>query len=89
MPKSTPKKLAYMAAYQKEPEQEAKRVARNRARRHDLAKGVVHKGDGKDVDHRIPLDVNGSTKDSNTRVVTAAKNRGWRKDNPNMYGKKK
>lgn len=40
------------AKYQKKPEQVAKRVARNKARRHMMKLGLVHKGDGKDVDHK-------------------------------------
>lgn len=89
MPKSSPAKLKYMAEYQKKPENVEKRVDRNRARRHAEATGLVHKGDGKEVDHVRMLDAGGSDKDSNTRVVSAAQNRGWRKDHPGAYGKKK
>ena len=89
MPKSSPAKLAYMAEYQKKPENVEKRVDRNRARRHAEAAGLVHKGDGKEVDHKRMLDKGGSDKDSNTRVVSAAENRAWRKNNPEAYGKKK
>lgn len=88
MTKSTPRKLAYQAEYQKQPEQVEKRVDRNRARRHAIAAGKAHVGDGTDVDHRKPLDKGGSDKDSNTRVVSRADNRGWRKDHPDMYDKK-
>lgn len=89
MAKSSPRKLAYQAEYQKRPENVEKRVDRNRARRHAEAAGLVHKGDGKEVDHRVPLDKGGSDKDSNTRVVSASENRGWRKSSPGMYGKGK
>lgn len=89
MPKSSARKLAYQAEYQKRPENVEKRVDRNRARRHAEAAGLVHKGDGKEVDHVRMLDAGGSDKDSNTRVVSAAQNRGWRKDHPGAYGKKK
>lgn len=89
MPKSTAAKLKYMQAYQATPENVDKRVARNRARRHAIADGKVHVGDGLEVDHRVPLDKKGSTKDSNTRVVPASKNRAWRETNPGMYGKGK
>lgn len=51
------------------------RAMRNKARRHALAAGKVRKGDGKDVDHKVPLRSNGSTSDSNTRVRSRSKNR--------------
>lgn len=89
MPKSSPAKLKYMAERQKSPEEVEKRVDRNRARRHAEAAGLVKKGDGKEVDHRVPLDKKGSDKDSNTRVLSAAENRAWRGKNPEMYGRKK
>lgn len=79
MPKSTPQKLAYQAKYQKQPEEVEKRVDRNRARRHAIADGKAKVGDGKDVDHKVPLRKGGSDKDENTRVVAAGKNRAWRK----------
>jgi hypothetical protein len=79
MPKSTPQKLAYQAKYQKQPEEVEKRVDRNRARRHAIADGKAKVGDGKDVDHKVPLRKGGSDKESNTRVIDASKNRGWRK----------
>jgi 5-methylcytosine-specific restriction endonuclease McrA len=37
--------------------------------------GVVKKGDGKDVDHKIPLSKGGSTERGNLRAVPASKNR--------------
>jgi len=86
MAKSSKKKLAYMAAYQKRPENVEKRVDRNRARRHAIKAGTARVGDGKDVDHRRPLDSGGSDKDSNTRVASRKKNRGWRKSHPKNYG---
>ena len=79
MPKTTPKKLAYMAEYQKKPENVEKRVDRNRARRHAIADGRAAVGDGKDVDHKKPLRQGGSGADSNTRVISREANRGWRK----------
>jgi hypothetical protein len=39
--------------------------------------GLVHKGDGKDVDHRTPLSKGGSTGRSNLRVVPASANRSF------------
>lgn len=87
--KTTAKKRAYMASYQKTPENVEKRVDRNRARRHAIAAGKAHVGDGTEVDHKVPLGKGGSDKDSNTRVVNASENRAWRKKHGDMYGKKK
>jgi hypothetical protein len=89
MPKSSKAKLEYQAERQKTPAEVEKRVARNKARRHALAEGKVKVGDGKQVDHIKPLSKGGSTKDSNTRVVSTAKNEGWRKEFPEMYSKGK
>jgi hypothetical protein len=80
MPKSTPEKLAYMAKYQKTPENVEKRVDRNRARRHAIADGKAHVGDGKDVGHKVALNNGGSDKDSNTKMQSIKSNRGWRKE---------
>jgi hypothetical protein len=79
MPKSTPKKLAYQAAYNARPEEAEKGVARRRARRHDIAEGKVAIGDKKDVVHKVALANGGSTSDSNTKVGSIKANRGWRK----------
>jgi 5-methylcytosine-specific restriction endonuclease McrA len=87
--KSSKQKLAYQAEYQKRPENVEKRVDRNRARRQALAAGIVKKGDGTEIDHKVPLDKGGSDAKSNTRVTTAAENRAWRAKQPEMYGKKK
>ncbi len=46
-----------------------KRAQRNKARRMLEAKGVVHKGDGKDVDHKKPLSKGGTTVISNNFVL--------------------
>ena len=89
MPKSSPAKLKYMAERQKSPAEVEKRVDRNRARRHAIAKGLVKVGDGKELDHKKMLDQGGSDADGNTRVVTAAKNRAWRASHPAAYGRKK
>lgn len=60
--------------YKAKPEQIAARVARNKARRMMMAKGLVKKGDGKQVDHIKPLSHGGKNVMSNLRVVTAAAN---------------
>jgi 5-methylcytosine-specific restriction endonuclease McrA len=70
----------YAREYEQESEQRREeRAARNRARRQLEKEGLVHKGDGKDVDHKKPLDRGGSNDRSNLRVRDAADNRGWRK----------
>ena len=83
------KSLATKAAYNKLPEVQARRVLQNKARRHAIKAGKATKGDGKDVDHKVMLSKGGSGKDSNTRVRSRKSNRGWRKKNPEMYGKLK
>jgi hypothetical protein len=42
-----------------------------------MQEGKVHKGDGKDVDHKTPLSKGGSTNKSNLRVVPASSNRSF------------
>ena len=56
-----------------------KRAQRNKARRMLEAKGVVHKGDGKDVDHKKPLSKGGATVISNLRAKPAAANRSFKR----------
>lgn len=87
MPKSSKQELATKKAYNARPDVMAKRVEQNRARRHAIAAGKAHVGDGTNVDHIKPLDEGGSGADTNTRVVSAAFNKGWRKRQPGMYGK--
>lgn len=66
---------AYDRAYQAQPAQVKKRVARNAARREMMREGVVHKGDGMDVDHKRQLEHGGTNARSNLRVVSARVNR--------------
>ncbi len=77
--KGGPTKAAYDKAYNSRPSQVKKRMARNRARAALMREGVVKKGDGKDVDHKVPLDRGGSNARSNLRVTSQKKNRGWRR----------
>lgn len=59
-----------------------KRAERNKARRIMMEAGLVHKGDGRDVDHKTPLSKGGKTTKSNLRVQTAENNRSYpRKSN--------
>jgi len=65
------------AKYQSKPEQKKNRAERNTARRQAAAAGKVHKGDGKDVDHKKPLSKGGSNGKSNRRVMSASSNRSF------------
>lgn len=42
--------------------------------------GKVHKGDGKDVDHKTPLSKGGGTGPGNLRVVPASENRSFKRN---------
>ena len=64
-------------AYDGSPAVKKKRAQRNKARRIMEREGVVHKGDGKDVDHKTPLSKGGTTVRSNLRAEPAAKNRSY------------
>ena len=56
-----------------------KRAQRNKARRMLEREGVVHKGDGMDVDHKKPLSKGGTTTRSNLRVKDANDNRSYKR----------
>jgi len=87
MNKGGPTKAAYDKAYNARPEQVKKREMRNQARAEMMRDGKVHKGDGKDVDHKKMLDGGGTNSKSNLRVVDKETNRGWRKRQIGAYGK--
>ena len=72
------------ANYHSKPEQKHNRALRNAARREMEDRGLVRKGDGKDVDHKKPLDRGGSNDVSNLRVMSKSKNRGYRRDSKNQ-----
>lgn len=59
------------------------RAARNAARREAEARGEVHKGDGKEVDHIRALSNGGSNARSNQRVISRHKNRSYPRDRNN------
>jgi hypothetical protein len=87
MNKGGPTKAAYDKAYNARPEQVKKREMRNQARAEMARDGKVHKGDGKDVDHKKMLDGGGTNDKSNLRVIDKETNRGWRKRQIGAYGK--
>lgn len=70
---------AEYANYDGTPAVKKKRAARNKARRMLEAEGVVHKGDGKDVDHKQPLSKGGATTRSNLTVKSATANRSYKR----------
>lgn len=61
--------------FQSSPKQIADRAARNKARSQAEKAGKVHKGDGKEIDHKKPLAKGGSNSKSNLRVVSRHTNR--------------
>jgi hypothetical protein len=61
-------------AWEDQPEQVKRRVARNRARREAEQKGLVHKGDGKELDH-VGYHRTGSLDHVATEVVSRHENR--------------
>jgi hypothetical protein len=78
MPHPNPEKEA---AWEAQPKQKKARAARNKARRLMEKKGKVHKGDGKEVDHKKFLGGKGgkvnkeTTAPGNLRVVSRETNR--------------
>ena len=89
MKKSSKQELKTKKAYNARPDVMKRRVAQNKARRQAIAAGIAKVGDGTNVDHIKPLKAGGSTKKSNTRVISESKNKGWRGRQPGMYTKKK
>jgi 5-methylcytosine-specific restriction endonuclease McrA len=65
------------ANYHSKPEQKKKRAQRNKARREVEKAGKVRKGDGKDVNHKVPLAKGGSNNRSNLSVTSRSKNRSF------------
>jgi len=64
--------------YQSSEEAKKDRASRNSARRSALRSGLVHKGDGKDVDHKNSNPRQNGRR--NLRVVSRATNRGKTED---------
>jgi hypothetical protein len=72
------KKRDYKAEYKKyhsTPKAKKDRVKRNKNRRKFEREGRVKKGDGKEIDHKIPLSKGGGNGEKNLRVVSKKTNR--------------
>jgi hypothetical protein len=65
------------ANYQGKPDQIKKRSMRNQARALMAKKGLVHKGDGKDVDHAKAIAKGGGNGNGNLRVKSKSANRSF------------
>ncbi len=74
---------AYYERYHASPEAKKERAMRNAARAEFEKKGLVRKGDKKDIDHKKPLSRGGTNDDSNLRVQPRGVNRGYRRDAKN------
>ena len=75
MPYKNPADRNTYPPYAQRPDIIKKRASRNKARAIMEKEGLVHKGDGKDVDHKKPVSKGGATTRSNLRVKTASANR--------------
>lgn len=66
--------------YQRTEKAKKARAQANKARRMMEREGLVHKGDGKDVDHKTPLSKGGKTTRGNLRVKAASANRSYKRN---------
>lgn len=63
--------------FNSKPSEKKKRAARNAARAEMMKAGKVHKGDGKDVDHKQALSKGGSNSPTNLVAISMAANRSF------------
>lgn len=63
--------------YNSKPSERKKRSERSVARVRANREGLTHKGDGLDLDHKVPLSKGGSSDKKNLRVVSASSNRSF------------
>ena len=68
------------ANYQGKPEQIARRSQRNTARRTLEKEGLVSKGDGNDVNHRVAIVKGGQNNRGNLQVQPKSKNRSFKRN---------
>lgn len=74
----TPEQIKKMdRGYNSTEEMIKKRGMNNQARAEMAKKGLVHKGDGMDVDHKKGLRNGGTNASGNLRVLSEHRNRGW------------
>jgi hypothetical protein len=66
-----------VALYTSKPEVVKKRTEQNQARATMVKAGLAHKGDGKDVDHKVPLSKGGTNVRGNLRVVNSSENQSF------------
>ena len=66
--------------YKSTPKQIALRVERNKARRMMIAAGKAKVGDGKQVDHTVPMAKGGKTVMSNLKNISASANDSFKRD---------
>lgn len=72
--------ISYKQEYkqsQSSEDEKKRRAMRNAARREAERDGKVHKGDGKDIDHKKPLIKGGGNGKSNLRVTSKSSNRSF------------
>lgn len=75
----TPEQIRKMDnGYNATPKMVGHRMMNNQARAAMAKKGLVHKGDGLDVDHKHPLRSGGTNDPKNLRAISKSRNRGWR-----------
>lgn len=80
MPSSPNYKRNYrQEAATESPARKKARLERNEARRKLIKEGLVHRGDGKEVDHKHPLGKGGSNKRNNLRVRSASANHSYQR----------
>jgi 5-methylcytosine-specific restriction endonuclease McrA len=78
MPRKNPdgsRDYSYDTKYEATKRERHNRSERVTARRELAKEGLVHKSDGKDVDHKRPLSKGGSNDRSNLRAISSHSNR--------------
>jgi len=72
--KRTDRNYAKETAYESDPRQKKRRANRTKARYHAIKKGIVHKHDGKELDH-VGYHPTGTLKGVRTVAVSRSANR--------------